>query len=162
MYCPFCQALDTKVLDSRLVQENSQVKRRRACLACEGRFNTFERVEFVMPKVIKRTGQVVSFDEAKLRSGLLRAFKKRPLSNEKFESLMASILNEIRQQGGKEITSLGIGEVVMSHLRQVDAIAYIRFVSVYNGFSDMDAFRELLARLEKDKIPVLSDDEAVS
>ena len=158
MYCPFCQALETKVLDSRLVQEGAQVKRRRACSACGGRFNTFERVECVMPRVLKRDGQVVSFEEAKLRSGLLRAFKKRPLSNTQFEDLMAEILKSIRQQSGKEITSLGIGEVVMSHLRCVDAIAYIRFVSVYNGFSDIDAFRELLTRLEADKIPLLSNE----
>ncbi len=157
MYCPFCRADDTKVLDSRLVAEGAQVKRRRQCLACGNRFNTFEHIECVMPRVIKRDGRVVSFDEAKLRSGLLRAFKKRPLDDHAFEALVAKILDRIRQCGSKEITSLGVGTAVMDVLQHIDAIAYIRFVSVYNGFSDIQSFRDLLEKLESDQAPLLED-----
>ena len=162
MLCPFCHASDTKVLDSRLVQDGLQIKRRRACQACEARFNTFERMEWVMPKVIKRDGQMVTFDEAKLRSGLIRAFKKRPFSGEPLEMALSEIMADIRAISTKEVPSRVIGELVMEKLKTIDAIAYMRFASVYDGFSNIKDFQLLIKQVASEQVPILPTVDAVS
>ena len=121
MHCPFCNANDTKVIDSRLVAEGGQVRRRRECLACGERFTTFETAELVMPRLIKQDGSRQPFDEDKLRA-----------------------------TGEREVKSLVVGELVMSELHQLDEIAYIRFASVYRRFQDLNEFREEIERLSRE------------
>ncbi len=124
MHCPFCGAHDTKVIDSRLVAEGDQVRRRRECLACQERFTTFETAELVLPRIIKGDGRRQPFDEEKLRAGMQRALEKRPVSVEQIEA--------------------GIG-----HIKQLDEVAYIRFASVYRRFQDLNQFREEIERLSR-------------
>lgn len=147
MYCPFCLATDTKVIDSRLSQDGAQVKRRRECLACSERFTTFETAELIMPRVIKRDGSRTTFDEHKLRNGVLRALEKRPVSTEAIEQLIRRILHKLRTSGEQEIEAISIGELVMAELRQLDEVAYVRFASVYRSFQDVNAFREAINTL---------------
>ncbi|MEH6467023.1 MAG: transcriptional regulator NrdR [Porticoccus sp.] len=149
MYCPFCSAEDTKVIDSRLVAEGGQVRRRRECLSCQERFTTYELAELLMPRVIKSDDTREPFDEDKLRSGLLRALEKRPVSMEKIEEAISHIKHELRAAGEREVSSRMIGEQVMEQLRELDEVAYVRFASVYRSFQDLSEFRAELDRLEK-------------
>ena len=139
MHCPFCFAVDTKVIDSRLVGEGSSVRRRRQCLVCNERFTTFEVAELVMPRVVKSNDVREPFNEEKLRSGMLRALEKRPVSSDDVE--MA--INHIKSQLSKMI-----GNLVMEQLKKLDKVAYIRFASVYRSFEDIKEFGEEIARLE--------------
>jgi len=148
MYCPFCSAEDTKVIDSRLVSEGDQVRRRRECLSCRERFTTYELAELVMPRVIKSDDTREPFDEEKLRAGLLRALEKRPVGIDKIEDAISHIQHNLRATGEREITSRMVGERVMSELRELDEIAYVRFASVYRSFQDLSEFRAELDRLE--------------
>lgn len=148
MHCPFCSQADTKVIDSRLVADGSQVRRRRECLACHERFTTFESAELLMPRVIKQDGTRAPFDEQKLRHGLLKALEKRPVSVEKIEATVNSIKQELQATGEREIKSMYIGEKVMDALRELDAVAYVRFASVYRSFQDISEFRQEIDRLE--------------
>ncbi|MED5525046.1 transcriptional regulator NrdR [Gallaecimonas pentaromativorans] len=148
MHCPFCSADDTKVIDSRLVADGHQVRRRRECLACHERFTTFETAELVMPRVIKRDGIRVPFDEVKLRGGIMRALEKRPVSAEKVEQAINKIQSTLRATGEREVNSGMIGELVMDALKGLDKVAYIRFASVYRSFEDVKEFGEAIARLE--------------
>ena len=148
MHCPFCQAEDTKVIDSRLVAEGDQVRRRRECLACAERFTTYETAELVMPRVIKQNGNREPFDEEKLRAGFLRALEKRPVSVEDIEAVINQIKHALRATGEREIKSLVLGELVMEHLKQLDQVAYVRFASVYRSFQDLAEFRDEIERLE--------------
>jgi transcriptional repressor NrdR len=148
MYCPFCGAVDTKVVDSRLVNEGNVVRRRRECLTCSERFTTYETVELAMPKVVKRDGSREPFDEAKLRTGMERALEKRPVSAEDMESAMSHILRRLHATGDREISSQKLGEWLMDELRELDQVAYVRFASVYRDFEDVQAFREELDNLE--------------
>ena len=148
MYCPFCGAADTKVIDSRLVASGAQVRRRRECLACKERYTTFEAAELLMPRVIKKDGKRMPFDEDKLRSGLSRALQKRPVSEEQFEALIARVLHKISGCGEREIFSDVIGDMVLEELRPVDEVAYIRFASVYRSFQDIQAFKAIVLGLE--------------
>ena len=147
MYCPFCSTIDTKVIDSRLSQDGAQVRRRRECLVCAERFTTFETAELAVPRIIKRDGSRTSFDEQKLRSGVLRALEKRPVSTEAIEQLIRRILHALRTSGEQEIEAVSIGELVMAELRQLDEVAYVRFASVYRSFQDVNAFKEEINRL---------------
>ncbi len=147
MHCPFCSANDTKVIDSRLVAEGDQVRRRRECVACGERFTTFETAELVMPRLIKQDGSRQPFDEEKLRAGMQRALEKRPVSVERLEEAIARIKARLRATGEREIKSLVGGEWVMDELRQLDEVAYIRFASVYRRFKDLEEFREEIERL---------------
>jgi len=147
MHCPFCSANDTKVIDSRLVAEGDQVRRRRECVACGERFTTFETAELVMPRLIKQDGSRQPFDEEKLRAGMQRALEKRPVSVERLEEAIARIKARLRATGEREIKSLVVGEWVMDELRQLDEVAYIRFASVYRRFKDLEEFREEIERL---------------
>lgn len=149
MYCPFCQHQETKVIDSRLAGEGHQIRRRRECLSCGERFTTFETAELVLPRVVKRDGTRVPFDEAKLRTGLLRALEKRPVSMEDVEAALERIMHKLRVLGEREIAARQIGEWVMDELRDLDQVAYVRFASVYRSFQDVNAFREEIERLQE-------------
>ena len=140
MDCPFCQSHDTKVTDSRFVPETNQIRRRRECSVCVERFTTYEIVELDMPWVIKRDGARASFDQQKLKAGLLRAVQKRPVSMDQIDVAISHILRQIRGLGEKEIESQKVGEFVMHELRELDDVAYVRFASVYHRFQDVDAF----------------------
>lgn len=149
MHCPFCSAEDTKVIDSRLVAEGCQVRRRRECLSCRERFTTYEAAELLMPRVIKSDGSREPFDENKLRTGLQRALEKRPVGVEEIEAAITQIKHELQTTGEREVASRLIGERVMQHLRDLDEVAYVRFASVYRSFQDISEFRAELDRLEK-------------
>jgi transcriptional repressor NrdR len=149
MYCPFCNANDTKVTDSRVIRENNQIRRRRECFDCKERFTTYETAELSLPRVIKRDGQRDFFSEDKLRAGMLRALEKRPVSAEQIEIAISRILRKARACGEREISSAEIGEWVMEELHNLDPVAYVRFASVYRCFQDISEFREEISRLEK-------------
>ena len=149
MHCPFCSATDTKVIDSRLVADGHQVRRRRECTLCHERFTTFEGAELVMPRVIKRDDTRQPFDEEKLRGGMLRAVEKRPVSMDQLEQALTKIKSTLRATGEREINSEMIGNLMMEQLMHLDKVAYIRFASVYRAFEDVSQFGEAIAKLEK-------------
>ncbi|HRD71080.1 MAG: transcriptional regulator NrdR [Legionella sp.] len=151
MYCPFCHAEETKVVDSRLVAEGAQVRRRRQCLECHERFTTFETAELIMPVIIKRDGRREPFSMDNLRSGMLRALEKRPVSIDSLEEATISITQEIRRRGEREIDSQLIGELVMKELFRLDHVAYVRFASVYKRFKDVSDFRQTIDQMKEDK-----------
>ncbi len=150
MHCPFCATDETKVIDSRLVADGDQVRRRRECLSCKERFTTYEVAELVMPRVIKQNGSREPFDEEKLRSGFLRALEKRPVSVEDIEAVIHQIKHELRATGEREVKSRVLGELVMDHLKQLDQVAYVRFASVYRSFQDIAEFRDAIESLESE------------
>ncbi|MEK7259186.1 MAG: transcriptional regulator NrdR [Pseudomonadota bacterium] len=150
MHCPFCNAVDTKVIDSRLVSEGNQVRRRRECITCAERFTTFESAELVMPRIVKSNGNREPFDENKLHSGLLKALEKRPVSIEKVDEAINRIKNYLRATGEREVPSRMVGEQVMQELRQLDEVAFVRFASVYRSFKDLNEFRAEIDRLAND------------
>jgi transcriptional repressor NrdR len=152
MYCPFCHAEETKVIDSRLVLEGAQVRRRRQCLICHERFTTFETAELVMPLIIKRDGRRELFNIDNLRAGMLRALEKRPVSMDALEAVIVSIVTKIRQCGEREVLASQIGEWVMEALYRLDHVAYVRFASVYKRFKDISEFREAIDQINDDKI----------
>ena len=148
MHCPFCTAVDTKVIDSRLVGDGSQVRRRRQCLVCHERFTTFEVAELVMPRVVKSDEIREPFDEEKLRRGMLKALEKRPVSSDDVEAAINHIKSQLRETGEREIPSKQIGNFVMEQLKKLDKVAYIRFASVYRSFEDVRDFGEEIAKLQ--------------
>ena len=148
MHCPFCSADETKVIDSRLVAEGHQVRRRRECVECHERFTTFESAELVMPRVIKSNGSREPFNEDKLRGGIQRALEKRPVGMEAVEEAINRIESKLRATGEREVDAKLIGNLVMEELKGLDKIAYIRFASVYRSFTDIREFGEEIARLE--------------
>lgn len=147
MHCPFCNTTDTKVIDSRLVAEGNQVRRRRECTSCSERFTTFETAELLMPRLIKQNGNREPFDEDKLRSGILKALEKRPVSLELVENSINHIKHELRATGEREVPSKLVGEKVMQELNKLDEVAYVRFASVYRSFKDLNEFREEIDRI---------------
>ena len=147
MRCPFCSHEDTKVIDSRLVAEGAQVRRRRECTACSERYTTYETAELLMPRIIKGNGNREPFDEEKMRSGILRALEKRPVSVEDIEAAINSIKKALQATGEREVKSLVVGELVMTHLQQLDQVAFVRFASVYRDFKDLEEFRQEIDRL---------------
>lgn len=149
MHCPFCGAPDTRVIDSRLTVEGDKVRRRRECPRCNARFTTYEAAELLMPPVVKRDGRREPFLEEKLRTGLLRALEKRPVSAARIEETILRIKNRARASGERELSSQRIGEWVMDELRELDQVAYVRFASVYRSFQDVDAFRIEIERLQR-------------
>lgn len=153
MHCPFCKANDTKVIDSRLVSEGDQVRRRRECLSCKERFTTFESAELVMPRVVKQDGTRQPFDEEKLTRGIARALEKRPVGIEAIEKAIHKIKYRLRATGERELTSLSVGEEVMRELRELDEVAYVRFASVYRSFQDINEFKEEVDRLSQPSKP---------
>lgn len=147
MYCPFCSYTETKVIDSRLVADGEQIRRRRECGQCGERFTTFESAELVIPGVIKQNGTRQPFNEEKLRAGILRALEKRPVGVEEIDACVVRIKNKLRHTGERELPSRKVGEFVMDELRQLDQVAYVRFASVYRDFKDIAEFSAEIKRL---------------
>jgi transcriptional repressor NrdR len=148
MRCPFCTAQDTRVLDSRLINDGDQVRRRRECNGCKERFTTFEMVELNLPRIIKREGNREPFDERKLRSGMLKALEKRPVESDAIESAITRIKKELMETGEREIPVLLLGEKVMKELSTLDHVAFVRFASVYRSFQDVSEFTEMINSLQ--------------
>lgn len=149
MYCPFCNTQDTKVIDSRLTDEGRRVRRRRECPNCDERFTTFETAELDLLRIIKRDGQRCGFDEEKIRSGMLKALEKRPVSVTQIDHAINRIIHQLRVTGEREVSSQYVGELVMNELRELDKVAYVRFASVYRSFEGVDAFHEEIQRLKE-------------
>ncbi|MCK5881556.1 MAG: transcriptional regulator NrdR [Sinobacterium sp.] len=147
MKCPFCGAADTKVIDSRLVTEGEQVRRRRECTECSERFTTFEGAELVMPRLIKSDGTREPFNEDKLKVGVSRSLEKRPVSIEQIDSIIVRVKQRLRATGEREVASRLVGEAVMEELRAVDQVAFVRFASVYRSFQDIEEFRAEIDKL---------------
>lgn len=151
MHCPFCGAQDTKVVDSRLIEEGSQVRRRRECISCGERMTTFESAELSLPRVVKRDGERCTFLVEKLKAGMLRALEKRPVETIEIDAALNRILRVLRATGEREVSSARIGELVMNELRAMDQVAYVRFASVYRSFQDINAFHEEIQKLKCEK-----------
>ncbi|WP_455203849.1 transcriptional regulator NrdR [Kaarinaea lacus] len=167
MHCPFCDAEDTKVIDSRTAEDGHAVRRRRECLNCGERFTTYETAQLVMPQVIKNDDRREAFNEDKLRSGFLRALEKRPVEADAIELAVQRLKKRLRATGEREVRSVTIGEWTMEELKNLDQVAYVRYASVYRSFQDVNAFREEIERLErlptpelqKVQIPLLDDED---
>jgi transcriptional repressor NrdR len=153
MHCPFCQADDTKVIDSRLVAEGDQVRRRRECVSCSERFTTYEVSELLMPKLIKTDGVREPFNETKMRAGILRALEKRPVSTDEIEAAVNQIKYSLQASGEREVKSRVVGELVMEALKELDHVAYVRFASVYRSFQDLSEFQQEIERLQAGPLP---------
>jgi transcriptional repressor NrdR len=147
MKCPFCGGLDNKVIDSRLSQGDEVTRRRRECEACGRRFTTYERIELVLPMVVKKDGRREVFDRMKVTAGLRRACEKRPVSTDSLDALVDKIERSLVESGDKEVDSSEIGERVMQRLRELDQVAYVRFASVYRSFKDIHEFMAELSQL---------------
>jgi len=152
MKCPFCISLENKVIDSRLSKDGTVVRRRRECTECQRRFTTHERVEEMLPVVIKKDGRREIFDRGKILSGVQKACSNLPISIDAIEGLVDRVERYFQDRGDKEINCNDIGEVVMQELHQLDGVAYVRFASVYRQFRDLTEFmseiRELLSARE--------------
>lgn len=148
MNCPKCLNLDTKVVDSRPVEELAAIRRRRECEKCEYRFSTYEQIEILDLKVLKRDGSRQLYSREKLERGLSRAFEKRAHTDQTFKKIVSSVEQEVQKKAvSGEITSNTIGELVMKAIRKVDKVAYIRFASVYRQFEDIEEFKEAILKL---------------
>jgi transcriptional repressor NrdR len=149
--CPFCAHLESKVIDTRAPGAGDVIRRRRECEACASRFTTYERVEEVLPLVIKKDGRREPFDRLKVLSGLRKACDKRAVPLERLEGVVRTIERELTEAGDKEVSAKSVGEKVIAELRKVDEIAYIRFASVYRSFRDIDEFRAELETLARER-----------
>ncbi len=153
MKCPFCTDLDNKVIDSRLSKDGTVVRRRRECISCHRRFTTHERVEDIMPVVIKKDGRREIFDKSKMLSGVQKACSNRPVSMDDIEYLVDRVERYFQDRGDKEINCTEVGEIIMRELHQLDEVAYVRFASVYRQFKDINDFmtevKELLSTREQ-------------
>lgn len=149
MNCPFCNYEDTKVVDSRPVEDNRTVRRRRECPICDGRFTTYERYEMQPVTVIKRDGRRERFKREKIFNGLLRSCEKRSISEEELNNLISDVELQIQKSGLTEIKTTQIGEWVMDGLKKLDYVAYVRFASVYKDFRDIDQFKNIIDELRK-------------
>jgi transcriptional repressor NrdR len=153
--CPFCKNIEDKVIDSRLSKEGDLIRRRRECLGCQRRFTTYERVEEMLPLVIKKDGRREVFDRTKILNGLQRACEKRPISITDLEKLVDRIEQKLGESGEREVHSRKIGEQIMLELQSLDEVAYVRFASVYRSFKDVNEFmsevKELLEKGQKEK-----------
>ena len=150
MWCPLCNHEITRVVDSRLTRDGMQIRRRRQCESCGSRFNTYETPEIKAPRIIKADGTREAFSENKLRVGMLRALEKRPVETREVERAIRALLRQISTVEDSEIPSALLGEWVMRELSKLDQVAYVRFASVYKRFEDVQAFRDVIERLEKD------------
>lgn len=153
MRCPFCSADESSVIDSRLSEDRDTVRRRRECEVCRERFTTFERAELRLPAVLKSDGRREAFDEEKLRAGLSRALEKRAVDSSVVEKLIGKIRHKLVASGERELPSRQIGEWVMEGLREIDAVAYVRFASVYRSFQDINAFHDEVQKLRNEPTP---------
>lgn len=146
MRCPFCNQDNSKVVDSRPIEDTNSIRRRRMCESCGKRFTTYEKVETIPLSVIKKDQTREQYDRAKIQDGILRACYKRPIPIEKIEMTMDSIEGDIFDSADREIASTRIGEIVMEHLKDLDAVAYVRFASVYREFKDVSTFMDELKK----------------
>jgi transcriptional repressor NrdR len=151
MRCPFCEFPDSKVIDSRAAEEGNSIRRRRECLQCAKRFTTYEMVEDLPLRVIKKDGRRMAFDRTKILNGLMKACEKRPISLKTLEETTDKVEKELRNSMEREIPSRVIGEVLMKYLRELDHVAYVRFASVYREFKDIDNFMQELESLKEPK-----------
>lgn len=152
MKCPFCRDLDNKVIDSRLSKDGDIIRRRRECLRCERRFTTYERVEEMLPMIVKKDGRREVYDRMKVTAGLIKACEKRPVSMEMIEQTADQIERRLQERGDKEVSSAVIGEAIMRALYDLDKVAYVRFASVYRSFEDVNEFmRELKDLLQSSR-----------
>jgi len=149
MRCPYCGNLEDRVVDSREAQDGQATRRRRECLGCQRRFTTYERIEEVLPQVVKKDGRREPFDRAKIVEGVAIACQKRPVSAEQVQALVSAVERELQELGEKEIRTTVIGEAVMRRLRELDEVAYVRFASVYRAFRDVGEFMTELAGLAR-------------
>jgi transcriptional repressor NrdR len=147
MKCPFCPSQDNKVIDSRLSNQGAVIRRRRECIGCERRFTTYERVEEILPMVVKKDGRREAFDRQKIVAGLELACRKRPVSSEQIEAIVDGIERRLQEMGEKEIPTTFVGEAVMRELSRLDEVAYVRFASVYRSFKDVGEFMSELKEL---------------
>ena len=153
MRCPFCGNSETQVVDSRVSEEGDAIRRRRRCQSCDKRFTTYERVELAMPSVVKRNGSRSDYDPAKLRASLSLALHKRPVSTEEVDGAVARIEEQLLASGLREVASGHIGELVMTELRKLDKVAYVRFASVYKSFEDIGEFVEAIREMQGPVLP---------
>ena len=151
MKCPFCDELEDKVVDSRMAKEGEVIRRRRECLGCKRRYTTYERVDEILPMVVKKDGRRESFDRAKIIAGLKNACEKRPISTATIEAVTDRIEKRIQEMGETEIESRIVGEELMKELHQLDQVAYVRFASVYREFKDIDQFMDELRTLAQQR-----------
>ncbi|GJL75724.1 MAG: transcriptional repressor NrdR [Nitrosomonas sp.] len=150
MKCPFCNADDTNVIDSRVSEEGTRIRRRRRCPACDKRFTTYETVELRLPQVVKHDGTRAEFDRNKLLTGFKRALHKRPVPTDYVDAAIDRIVHKFLSLGEREVSSRSIGESVMHELHKLDKVAYIRFASVYKSFQDVDDFRDAIREVNED------------
>ena len=149
MKCPFCSAQDTQVVDSRVNEEGTSVRRRRRCFSCLKRFTTYETVELRMPQIIKQNGNRTEFDRNRLHTGFMRALHKRPVAAERVDEAIDRITQKLLSMGVREVPSRRIGEMVMKELYKMDKVAYIRFASVYRSFQDEEDFRDAIKEVQQ-------------
>ena len=149
MRCPKCRAVDDKVIDSRSSRDGALIRRRRECLKCGARFTTYEEIYREKLRVKKRSSQYEEFDRRKLLAGIEKACEKRLVSTEQIEALAEQVVTELENEFGREVTSKQIGERVMQHLRKLDAVAYVRFASVYRQFRDAEQFIDEIKQMDK-------------
>ena len=151
MKCPYCYVPESKVIDSRPADNGMSIKRRRECPSCGRKFNTYEKVEDIPLRVIKKDGSRQSFEKSKIMNGVTRACEKRPVTSEEIEKLVNEIEAQVYNKSNKEITTLEIGELVMEGLKDLDDVAYVRFASVYRQFKDVNTFIDELQKLIEKK-----------
>jgi len=147
MRCPYCLSHDTKVVDTREAEDLDTIRRRRECLKCSKRFTTYERVETVELRVVKKDGSIEHFDRRKLRIGILKACEKRPITMDKIEKLIDDVVTDLRKKDSTEVPSKDIGEIIMEKLKTLDKVAYIRFASVYREFADIKSFEKMIKQV---------------
>jgi transcriptional repressor NrdR len=150
MHCPFCQNDDTRVIDTRVVEEGMAIRRRRECGQCGERYNTYETAELKMPVMVKSNDRREAFDEKKLRTSFERAVQKRPVSSEQIDAAVHAIMHRLMRHVDRELSSRQLGILVMDELKKMDQVAYVRFASVYRKFQDVEEFKEVIERLERD------------
>jgi transcriptional repressor NrdR len=151
MRCPGCGHLEDRVVDSREAQEGQTTRRRRECLGCGRRFTTYERIEEVLPHVVKKDGRREAFDRRKIVEGVRRSCQKRPVSEERIEKLVSEVEREVQERGEREVPAAVIGESIMRRLQELDPVAYVRFASVYRAFEDVGEFTAAVERLTSPK-----------
>lgn len=148
--CVYCGCMQSRVVDSRLSDDGSSIRRRRECEACGRRFTTYEKIEMIPVMVVKRDHTRETFDSAKIRPGVIKACEKRPVSLSQIDELVRSVEKQVYSLGDTEVTSLAVGEIVMNELKKLDEVAYVRFASVYRQFKDIQTFMNELSKLLTD------------
>ena len=149
MKCPFCNHLDTQVVETRVAEDGVFIRRRRQCGQCEKRFTTYERPEVSFPAIVKKDGRRIDYDRSKLKGSFSLALRKRPVSIDKVETAIEHVEDKLRSLGAREVQTHLIGELVMTELQKLDKVAYIRYASVYRSFEDIDQFKSIVDEVAK-------------